>query len=1274
MSTEHSSSTSRIARLLSPRRVLPVALLFLIADLALTETLLGLAVEKNPIAAWLFESIGVGVTGVVAVGVVTLAYVGLDALDQYGREQRVVSGGLLGVMIAPVVWNFGIWVRLGTPDVAVGIVGETLAPVILAALGALAVVTVDMGRVPRPDRDVVVSIALSVLMVTSMVGGVAFVGTQPIESNDQGSVSAQPDGLNFTNFETESIGDTQINVVSDSKIDYTIDKETPSHARTQWGGDSGNVDFGMEIDNQNGFGRVHTGFSYKTIENSDNLDTDYFDTRSSTIIWDNNGDVLLSNYNDTTSKLHTYETNTQYYYSLSIGGGTMSAEVYESSNKSNLINQTSVSANASEDLTYFYALAGSATFGGGNGETISGIISNPSISKASSSPFPGWEDTAPLLRAVDQNGDPVPNAEIEAWSVQSENLGDEVENKEARAEEILDELDDVQPDQWTPPTQADLSYGDLTDLYGGEQPSGLYPTAHTKGDMGIAGWADTHDLIPRLEFESGETIYLYAWDGSAGANMGPTDDGVTSEHYGEIADEPTFNLKRLSATGETLDNHTVSATETYSGGIPPLSYDHNYATAEVPDGYYLVTVQGSDTPGYVIKVGEATDVLTTEMRTEANQLTKQAESLQNYLEGDTMARDSVIANEKLTRQRHEEEAMPLDYDAFDYGDGYVNVGLSESGKDINDLERDRVDEFPSVSGTEIYLQGYRGPGYGVGDYGTNDTSDIMELASNVDEPIYVSKKPKRVDLSKIEDPNNATIEVTLTKLDTGLNPNISEYANKTERLKNELLNQSTAELESLFRDNPELLNKTDLETRHEELQDLIESNNDLEERVEELRDAESVEDAGNATEEQLRNDLAAMEQAIAELEGQLEAEPPTSEIDNGEIFAEFPFAESLDPDSVTVIANYEDGSSEVVPEEYISVESASVLGGDQVVVEGLEIASDRAVADLEVKGVSTEGALGSSRDTITNPAYQGTIPELDAIDVSTLRPGVGESVAVEPRSSAEGYDGAESVTVYDPTGQTLNVTQNGERFTWSPNKAGTHTVRLTYTNDIGGQFTETFRLAAEENPSSTPPTVRVTDGIGGNLLLAGNGLESGSISVNGADAEIVAQAPSDQSPSSLDIRAQQLTVDSMDISVVIGGNQQSVDRHVSLRVWANFGVENALVLRGPSEPITANEETPFGAFETRTSESGAEHQVVETYTDADGTTTVQVKRNPSLLDRASYQIAIWGIDLPLTILPTTPQTALPLTMTAPPAVDEATAGQVVFGPSDMATAVTEVTA
>jgi len=95
------------------------------------------------------------------------------------------------------------------------------------------------------------------------------------------------------------------------------------------------------------------------------------------------------------------------------------------------------------------------------------------------------------------------------------------------------------------------------------------------------------------------------------------------------------------------------------------------------------------------------------------------------------------------------------------------------------------------------------------------------------------------------------------------------------------------------------------------------------------------------------------------LRGQLEAEPPTSEIDGGEIFAEFPFAESQ-PGRNHGDCELRRRSSEVIDDEYISVESASVLGGDQVVVDGLEIPSDRAVADLEVKGVST-GAHSAPR-------------------------------------------------------------------------------------------------------------------------------------------------------------------------------------------------------------------------------------------------------------------------------------------------------------------------
>jgi len=66
---------------------------------------------------------------------------------------------------------------------------------------------------------------------------------------------------------------------------------------------------------------------------------------------------------------------------------------------------------------------------------------------------------------------------------------------------------------------------------------------------------------------------------------------------------------------------------------------------------------------------------------------------------------------------------------------------------ISTIRRRIVRDFPNVAGSEIYLQGYRGPDVGIDDFEDQNVTDIMELASNVDEPIYASKKPKRVDMS-----------------------------------------------------------------------------------------------------------------------------------------------------------------------------------------------------------------------------------------------------------------------------------------------------------------------------------------------------------------------------------------------------------------------------------------------------------------------------------------------------------------------------------------------
>ena len=1383
MFTTATSSSSRIARFLKPSRVLPIALVFLVADLALTAALLGLAVEANPIAAWLFESVGVTTTGILAVGLVTAAYVGLgrSELDRHGRARLLVSGGLLAVLVVPVVWNTAIWLRLGTPDVAVAVVAETIAPVVIAGVVAVLATTVDAGEVPSPEREEVVSVFFSVIMVTSMIGGVAFVGTQPLNDQKSGEVSASSSG----NVTVYGSGDSEIDIFNGgdgSLIDniphadggYLIElKDGPILSVS--GGDihefKGNeLDGTYEYNDSEGLADLTQNKDGSVLYlATNNREIIALSTDDYSELWryatGNDQGINSVTYDPIHEEIYISQNN-GYLDRISAGGDELASGEIGGTNDPNLVETQYVESKDSvvvvrrdgfigfverSDLSFIDNVEVSNEFteeaeftqGAENlyGATSTGIIykfdvldeeekwnedvheqssirdleihepsesiyvhnQEPALSKTtfegsvqynvsteeaypniavvssfagSASAVPEWEDQAPLLRAVDQNGDPVRNASIEAWSVDAESLSDEVEDKEAEAEEILNELDDVQPDRWEPPTQVDLSYGDLTDLYDGEQPDGTYPTAHTEADMGIAGWTDTHDLIPRLEFDSGETIHLYAWDADAGANMGPTSDGVTSEHYGEIADDPTFNLQRLGPDGETLDNNSVTATQTYSGGIPPLSYEHDYATVDVPDGYYLVSVEGSDTPGYVIKVGEASSVLTTELRDEADQLTQQAEQLQSYLGEDTMTKDRVTATNRVDKGAHTQDGIPpIDTSKFDYGWGYVNPGVGLSGDDPTNLESNRNEEFPQISSSEIFLQGYRGPNVGVDEFEDRNVEDILKAAENIDEPIYATTEPKRVDLREIDDPNNATIEVELQKFDTGLNPDVGEFENKTEELRNQLLNESTAELESLFRDNPDLLDEAELETRHDELEDLIESNNDLEERVEELRDAENIEDVEDATNEQLKDDLAAMEQALAELEGQLEAEEPSSEIDSGEIFAQFPFADDLNPDAITVVANYEDGSSEVISDEYWTVESSGILGGDQVTVDGLEIADDRAVADLEVKGVSTDGDLGTSRDSVTNPSYQGDIPELDAIDMSTLRPGVGDVVRLTLRSSDESFDGTSDVTVYDPDGQQLNVTQNDERFSWSPEETGTHTVRATYTNDIGGEFTETVRIAARESTSSSPPTVRITEGIGGEKALAGDGLESASINIDGDSASIVAQAPGGESPSQIDIRAEQLSVDELDVSIVSGENQRSVDRHVSVRVRAQFGAES--LVWHPDAPITADGDTVAGEWETRSDDDGSTHQVIDTYTDADGTTSIEVNRDPGIIDRVQHRFAV-SSPFSLPFLMTAPmqpaEAALTLMDSYTPMIDEATPGEIVFGPTDMTAAATGVTA
>ncbi|GAB6879185.1 hypothetical protein JCM17823_14590 [Halorubrum gandharaense] len=839
----------------------------------------------------------------------------------------------------------------------------------------------------------------------------------------------------------------------------------------------------------------------------------------------------------------------------------------------------------------------------------------------------GGDGTTP--RVTDQNGDPIEDATVEAYRADGDEIADQLElsaeEAEQEAEALLDEASDPIPDAF------DEDLNPLDELRDMDDLDGEVALVHQADDWEMEGRLGAGvpgiDTAPNLDnpdpvHEAGEPLVVSMWDMDGGSwtedDIDASVDGATS-----VPEEREIVIEQVAAE-DTIDTRTIETSEFVE--ITALtnlgSKTHYAATTEVPEGFYRIYPEGQPEKATYHSVGDpsqAASLIEQELRDDADQLTDRAQNVQDRIESGIFDTQRATTNESGVAED------------LDLPDGQVAI-QAYKGPDV-----DLIDDIDDPTDLTI--------------------DDIREVGDAYDGAIYLPSAPERVDTRDLQ--GGEDVEVTLQKVDTDPFTGMEEYEDRIQDRLDELLNESTSELEQMFRDTDVPIDE--LEERHENLEDIMESNADLEERVEDLLESDDIHDAGNATEAQLEEDLDAMQQALAEIEEGMDSGTPNFDIDNdGLLTGEMPFGSPLDEEATSVVLHFEDGTSEVVSEDYWTVESGGLLeSGDAVALDGYDIPEDRAVADVSVNAVSEGGALGSGSGTATNPQYEGDIPDIDAIDVGTLRPGVGETVGVQVRSDDDAFATTEDVQVFGPDGDELDISQEGDRFRWSADAEGTHTVRTTYSNDIGGEFTETFRLSARDSTSSNPPTVRITDGIGGDKALAGDGLESASIDIDGDTAEVIAQTPGGESPSQIDIRAEQLRVDELDVSVVSGENQRSVDRHVSVRVRAQFG-EDSLVWH-PDAPITADGDTVAGEWETREDDDGARHQVIDTYTDADGTTNIEVNRDPGWIDRAQHSIAVSSpFDIPFV-------TSTLLIDMYSPLLDEATPGEVV-GPADMTAA------
>jgi len=317
---------------------------------------------------------------------------------------------------------------------------------------------------------------------------------------------------------------------------------------------------------------------------------------------------------------------------------------------------------------------------------------------------------------------------------------------------------------------------------------------------------------------------------------------------------------------------------------------------------------------------------------------------------------------------------------------------------------------------------------------------------------------------------------------------------------------------------------------------------------------------------------------------------------------------AIPTEAIAVTATYGDGTTERIPDEYVSIDESGFgpFSSTAVAIEEYPVPDGTQVADVRVQ-VAGADRLGESRDRVTSDALDAEVGSLTAITASTLDPGPDDRVTL-------GVDAEEQTDIVDvvarnAAGESVEATVgDDDRATVHTDGQGTHTIALTY-EQAGVDVTETFRVEAGSSAGSTPATVRVAEGASGTYAIT-SGLAGAIVDASGDELTIEARADSDDAPSVVHLHPQAAMsgdTDALDIEVVQSDGETALDRHASVFVHTTGLAEEALLWRGDA-PITRAGDTQYGEVLDR----GDGKHVVSTYTDASGAVTLDVRHEPGV--------------------------------------------------------------
>ncbi len=769
---------------------------------------------------------------------------------------------------------------------------------------------------------------------------------------------------------------------------------------------------------------------------------------------------------------------------------------------------------------------------------------------------------------VNQNGQPVANATVTVTGIDRERLSVDPGQIDARVDEIENQITNPEPPDWDPDRQLTSSDG----LFGDATTS--YVAAHPTGDWGLTAFSDEPQLgNPRVQLPANEEIALSVWDPAKG---GLYQDGVNRDLPGGVVDDTAIVVERIDHQGDTVDRLTFQTQTTYDVA---LGGTHDLATVELPAGFYYIYPEDSPETKYMIVVGDTDQIvgsIRADLKNQKGELTAQAQEVREYMN------DDVLKQYKTTTDAN--------------GHWSVDVPASVS---------------------RVTVQAHRAPPGLHQDPQNASLQDVREFYAVTD---YNGSYVMPANAGTYDVPSSS-IRVEVVETGAPQFADLNRFRNATERFQSLLQNLSYSELPATLQQRLDKLDRKDLQETSEQLQQLTNQNSQLEQRVTELlgRDFDDIE-VNDSSDAALREQIQAQQQAISELRSTIEATDTSSEIGADVANSTATFGEDLSTDQVRVVANFPNGTSREVPNEYLTLDqSAGTLvgiGGTDVTVTNYPLGGADSVTFDYI--VVTPDGIG---ETTTRAGVSNI--GLDALSLSTLRPGPDERVEM----TLVGGDDTQVTSITDvravaPDGSTLNTSTAGPATaTFRTAGTGPHYVEVTFETASGTTGTLTHRVAAGETDQAMPPGIRIKDTPFGTLAVVGDGFETGSIDIQagGAQLDVTGQISVGQdAPASMHIYAHGTDVPpdaTFTVSIVRGDDQQSIQRHVEVTAHLPaMTTENAVLYRS-DDALPREGEGRIGAVSTSPDET-----TIRTVTDTNGQLTLKTNNDPGWNERMAWWI------------------------------------------------------